>query len=294
MKMSNKDKIKEALSRIENGLAAINTDEDWLEYLKFQSLFYQYSWGNTMMIYLQNPEATFVAGYKTWNKLGRCVKKGSKGIAILCPNIRKEESFKEPKDKSEYHDEEGEKEILEVLKGFRVAYVFDIADTDGSDEAIPVLIKGLSGNSDGEKDIYERLYNVISKKFTIQEVSGTASKGSFNKETAIISIRADLDYVQKIKTLLHETAHGYDFEKNPNESIPRNRRELIAESVAYICCLRLGIDTSSYSISYLQSWLKQKDEIKIVAAEAQRISYLILNTLAEAKDSAFINLKEEQ
>ena len=80
--MSNADRIKAALERIEEGLATINTDEDWLSFLRFQSLFYQYSFGNTMMIFLQNPEATYVMGYKAWNKLGRYVKKGSKGLAI--------------------------------------------------------------------------------------------------------------------------------------------------------------------------------------------------------------------
>ena len=80
--MSNADKIKAALDRIEQGLATINTDEDWMKFLKFQSLFYQYSFGNTIMIFLQNPEATYVMGYKAWNKLGRYVRKGSKGLAI--------------------------------------------------------------------------------------------------------------------------------------------------------------------------------------------------------------------
>lgn len=81
----NQEKIKAALERIENGLAAINTDEDWLSFLSFQSLFYNYSFRNAMLIYTQNPEATYVKGYKAWNRLGRYVKKGAKGLAILAP-----------------------------------------------------------------------------------------------------------------------------------------------------------------------------------------------------------------
>ena len=291
--MSNADKIKAALERIEKGLEAINTDEDWLKFLRFQSLFYQYSFGNTMMIFLQNPEATYVMGYKAWNKLGRYVRKGSKGLAILAPCVKKIEVFKEPENKSEYHDQEGEKETKKVLSGFRIAYVYDIADTDGSDEMLPVLVKGLSGNSDTEKEIYDRLYSVLSKEFMIQEVSGTASKGSYNLESKIISIRSDLEYLQRIKTLLHETAHAYDFKMNPEEDIPRNRRELIAESVAFVVSMRLGLDTSAYSMSYIQSWLKEKEELKVIADTVQKVSYKIITMLAESDDSAFFELKEE-
>ena len=113
--MSNADKIKAALKHIEQGLATINSDEDWISFLRFQSLFYQYSFGNTMMIFLQNPEATYVMGYKAWNKLGGYVRKGSKGLAILAPCIKKVEVFKEPENKSEYHDQEGEKETQKVV-----------------------------------------------------------------------------------------------------------------------------------------------------------------------------------
>ena len=92
----NQDKIKAALDRIEDCLATINTDKDWLDYLCFQSRFYNYSFGNTILIYSQNPEATYVKGYKAWNQLGRYVKKGSRGLAILAPCFRKIETFKEP------------------------------------------------------------------------------------------------------------------------------------------------------------------------------------------------------
>lgn len=290
--MSNADKIKAALERIDQGLATINTDEDWLSFLRFQSLFYQYSFGNTMMIFLQNPEASYVMGYKAWNKLGRYVRKGSKGLAILAPCIKKIEVFKEPENKAIYHDAEGEKETKKVLSGFRIAYVYDIADTDGSDEMLPVLVKGLSGNTETERDIFIRLMTVISKEFVVQEVTGTSSKGSYNLESKIISIRSDLEYLQRIKTLLHETGHAYDFEMNPNESIPRNRRELIAESVAFVVSMRLGLDTSSYSMSYIQSWLRDKEELKVIADTVQKISYRIINLLAESDDFAFFDLKE--
>ena len=289
----NQEKIKTALERIDQSLAAINTDEDWLNFLCFQSRFYNYSFGNAMLIYSQNPEASYVKGYRAWNQLGRYVKKGAKGLAILAPCIQKVEVFKEPENKAEYHDAEGEKEVKKVVKGFRVAYVFDIADTDGDDSQIPVLVKGLAGNSEEEKLIYERLYAFISKEHTIEEVTRTASKGSFNLESKVISVRADLEYLQKVKTLLHEYAHLKDFEMHPEENISRNRRELIAESVAFVVSLRLGLDTSRYSMSYIQSWLKDKDELKQIADAVQKISYHIITELAESSDSAFSMLKDE-
>ena len=289
----NQEKIKAALNRIEDSLAAINTDEDWLKFLSFQAQFYNYSFGNAMLIFSQNPNATYVKGYKAWNKLGRYVKKGSKGLAILAPCIRKVEVFKEPENKNLYHDEEAEKEIKKVVSGFRIAYVYDIADTDGDDSMLPVLVTGLAGNGEQEKEIYERLLNVISKEHCVQEVSGTASKGSFNLETEVISIRGDLEYLQKIKTLLHEYAHLLDFQMHPEDDISRNRRELIAESVAFIVSLRLGLDTSRFSMSYIKSWLKDKEELKIIADSVQKIAYTIITELAESSDSAFSMLKEE-
>ena len=289
----NQEKIKAALNRIEDCLATINTDEDWLNFLCFQAQFYNYSFGNAMLIFSQNPNATYVKGYKAWNKLGRYVKKGSKGLAILAPCIRKVEVFKEPENKNLYHDEEAEKEIRKVVSGFRIAYVYDIADTDGDDSMLPVLVTGLAGNGEQEREIYERLLGVISKEHCVQEVSGTASKGSFNLETKVISIRDDLEYLQKIKTLLHEYAHLLDFQMHPEDDISRNRRELIAESVAFIVSLRLGLDTSRYSMSYIKSWLKDKEELKIIADSVQKIAYTIITELAESSDSAFSMLKEE-
>lgn len=289
----NQEKIKAALNRIDQGLATINTDEDWLNFLCFQAQFYNYSFGNAMLIFSQNPNATYVKGFKAWNNLGRYVKKGSKGLAILAPCIRKVEVFKEPENKNLYHDEEAEKEIRKVVSGFRIAYVYDIADTDGDDGMLPVLVTGLAGNSEQEKEIYERLFGVISKEHCVQEVSGTASKGSFNLETKVISIREDLEYLQKIKTLLHEYAHLLDFQMHPEDDISRNRRELIAESVAFIVSLRLGLDTSRYSMSYIKSWLKDKEELKIIADSVQKIAYTIITELVESSDSAFSMLKEE-
>lgn len=276
----NQEKIKAALERIDSAVESINSNEDWLKFLYFQSRFYTYLFGNAMLFYLQNSEASYVKGYKAWNQLGRYVKKGAKGLAILAPCIRKIEEFNEPKNKAVFHNAEGEKITKKVISGFRMTYVYDIANTDGSDEYLPVLVTGLFGNGEQEKQIYKTLVTIISKKHTIKEVEKTASKGSYNLESGVISVRSDLEYYQKIKTVLHEYAHAIDFKMHPDSGIRRNIRELIAESTAFVVAERLGLDTSRYSVSYIKSWMKDRKELKEIADTVQKISYQIINEIA--------------
>lgn len=292
-KSSNQEKIQAALDRIDNAVENINTDADWLAFLAFSSKFYNYSARNTLLIYAQNPAASYVKGYKAWNQLGRYVKKGAKGIAILAPCVKKVEEFTEPENKAEYQDAEAEKVTKKVITGFKVTYVFDISDTDGSDEQLPVLVKGLAGNTEQEQQLYENLKAYISTVHPVQEVTGTSSKGSYNLETSVISVRADLESAQKVKTILHEYAHSLDFARDPDESISRNRRELVAESVAYVVSMRLGLDTSRYSTGYIKSWLTDKDELKAVADTVQKVASAILSNLASSGIAAFADLKDE-
>lgn len=277
------EKIKAALEQIEKGIAAIDTDKDWLQFLTFQSRFYSYSIGNTMLIYKQNPDASFVKGYRAWNDLGRYVKKGSKGIAILAPCVRKAKDDDKLADRTVCKRDTEEKD-KKVVAGFRIAYVYDIADTAGSDEFLPVLVKGLAGNSDRERVIYEKLRDIISQEHLVLEVTGTVPKGSYNIETGIISINTDYDYLQRIKTLLHECAHAVDFTMNPGEDIKKNVRELIAESVAFVVMQYMRFDTSAYSIGYIKSWMKDAEELKNVAATVQKIACWIIDKLLEAMD----------
>ena len=126
-----------------------------------------------------------------------------------------------------------------------------------------------------------------------REVENTSSKGSYSVSTGVICVRSDLEYTQKIKTIIHEYAHCIDFTLNPDVEISRNKRELIAESVAFVVSMHLGIDTSSYSIGYLKTWLKDKDEMKEIADIVQKIASIIINELAESLDPAFSALQEE-
>ena len=290
----NQEKIKRALESIEEGLATINTDEGYRHYLEFCSSFYQYSYNNIILITMQFPSASYVAGYTTWRKMNRYVKRNERGIGILCPIIRKVTNFKEPDDKNVFNDEEAEKEVKKVLSGFKIGYVFDLSQTEGDDSMLPVLVRGLAGNSEQEKTTYEALYSYVSCHYSVKEVTGISAKGSFNIETQEITIRADLEYRQKIKSLLHELSHAIDFAMNPDVKFPRNKRELIAESSCFVVCLRMGIDVSEYSFGYIKSWLREPKEIGEIADAVQKISCRIINQLAEYSDFASFHLKEDE
>lgn len=290
--MSTDDRIKQALTCIDKALDSINTNESWLEYLRFQSLFYRYSAQNTMLIYSQRPEASFVMGYKSWNKIGRYVVKGSQAIKILAPCYKKVDSIVEPKDDNKYFDAEAEHEIKKVLSGFKVANVFDIQDTAGDDSRLPILITGLKGDTEEIRKIYEWILFAVSKEHKVVMVERTASKGSYNLETEVISVRSDLEPLALCKTLLHEWSHAINFRQFPDDKISRNQRELIAESSAYIVALRLSLDTSAYSFPYIKSWLKSKDEIKEIADATQKAAYEIIMKLASSEGALF-NLQED-
>ena len=267
------EKINDALKMIEDGLSKIQTNKDWIKYLQFVSRFYSYSPNNIMLIYMQDPNASFVKGYNSWKSLNRFVKKGAKGIAIFAPCIKKVETKDE---------DTGETTTIKTLNGYKITYVYDIENTDGSDEFLPTLVTGLKGDGEHEQRIYEKLYSLISKEHFIKEVEGTSSKGSFNLDSQEICIRSDLSYLQKIKTILHEYAHAQDFSTNPSEDVSRTQRELVAESVAFILCNIMGLNTSSYSFLYLHSWDRSNEELKSVIDAIQKLSFKMVTLLKDA------------
>lgn len=128
------------------------------------------------------------------------------------------------------------------------------------------------------------MLRLISSECSVQEVTGTASKGSYNLETGVICVNADYDYMQKAKTFLHEYAHAMDFKMRPDMDIKKNVRELVAESVAFVVAKCLEFDTSCYSISCINSWLKDTEELKSVAETIQKISSCIINKISESED----------
>lgn len=267
--------VEEAYQSLQDVLANLGSIESWLAYLNFQSKFYNYSFYNTLMILSQNPLASYVAGYKTWQSMNRFVRKGEKGIRILAPLVTKR---RDP----------APGEAPTFIKGFRLVSVFDFSQTEGSEEELPLLVTGLRHTVHGEEEILHEIKSVIT--VPIIEVEKLSSKGSYNPTTKRIKIKSELTTVQKIKTLIHEYAHHvhhtcYEGQESYNAS------EVIAESSAYIVCRILGIDTSDYSAPYIESWKDASSNLADIGVKVQKVSSEII-ALLEGSTSSNTALKE--
>ena len=234
--------------------------------LQFKTKFYRYSFNNCWLIYVQCPTATYIAGYKTWQQLGRQVNKGEKAISILAPIIKKVE-------------ENGEE--VKRLVGFRTASVFDIGQTSGTE--VPEIPKPqlLEGDSEQIQEVLTRLETFAEAKgfpVSYENLQGNAL-GRFSLLSYTISIRTDLEPLQRTKTLVHELAHALMHKDTSPESDKGHLCELEAESCAFIVCNRLGLDTSRYSFPYLLNWADHPNELLPAAERAAKVADEILETL---------------
>lgn len=272
----------EILDRLTVGIRTLGETEAWQRWLQVQSQFWHYSANNTLLIGLQRPDATRVAGFRAWQSLGRQVRKGEKGIVILAPMVKrfnKEEAATEGTD--------GNSEGRAVV-GFRPAYVFALEQTDGA-ELPPSPCHRLQGDAPSEQ-LAELEAVATSRGFYVEWVAGSAMAGdSINGDTNFtkrrIRVRADLASAQQLKTLAHELGHMLLHESC---EITRQRAELEAESVAWIICDQLGIDSSEYTFGYVATWLNGTEKaIEAVRDSAGRIASAARTILsATAAESA--------
>lgn len=241
-------KIDEARQRLESAVAELTTSEGWKQYLDTQSKFHRYSFGNVMLIGFQCPDATQVAGYRAWQALERQVRKGEKGIAILAPII-----YRKKNDAGEtvtQHDDSGRSCV-----GFRTVHVFDIAQTDGPD--LPELPCHRLDSDSGLTDLSDTLIaHVMSEGLELaRESIPGETNGYIARAERRIVIDSDLSRDQSLKPLIHELAHWHDLDPGQDlaEHYDRADAELVAESVAYVVASSVGLDTSDYSVGYLES-----------------------------------------
>jgi antirestriction protein ArdC len=242
-----------AVKKIEEGLKNLMSDETWKQYLRMQAKFHKYSFCNTILILAQNPDATYVAGYKAWQKLGRYVKKGEKGIMILAPIIAKPQKQDKP--------EQEETDNTRRLVGFTTAHVFDVSQTEGKPLPVPKICE----LAENKPELYRRLLSVV--PFPVTEAEDLAGANGYITNNGRIYILSSLPATHKAKTLIHEWAHGL---MHQTQYISRKQAELEAESVAFTVCSALGLDTSSYSFGYLATWAKE-DAIALLKDSAARI-----------------------
>ena len=279
------DQLKEITERLEQGVKDIFTSEMYTKYLLTMSKFHNYSFNNTLLIAMQRPDATLVAGYNAWkNKFNRYVKKGEKGIQIIAPAPVKEREEREKIDKDTgltVLNESGEPEIEvveRVIPRFRVTTVFDYAQTDG--EPLPTLeVNELTARVKDYTLLKEAIEQVSPVPIRFGEIEGNA-KGYYSHVDKEICVRADMGESQTIKTMIHEVAHAMlhdsDQMKQRGEKKDQLTKETEAESIAFTVCSALDIDTSDYSFPYVASWASGKelkelkdsmDTIRLTAAD---------------------------
>lgn len=278
-KKDRRSAYNEVAEMLENGVKEVFASERYKEYLNFVSKFYNYSHNNTLLIMLQNPEASFVASYTDWkNKHNRNVKYGEKGLKIIAPSpykVKVEVPVHDENKTPVVVDGKPLTEVKEIQKlGFKVVSVFDVSQTDGEPFIVPDF-----GNKELEADIddYSALFEAISSTtpFEVKFDDIKGAKGLCSYDSKTITINNGMSQAQNIKTLLHEIAHSRLH--NPNKTFDRpsrDKREVQAESVAFVVANKLGLDTSEYSFDYIAGWssnqeIKElKESLEIIQKEA--------------------------
>ena len=278
-------KLKEYYDRMEQAVATILTNADVRDYLKKIALFRKYSFANTLFIVLQKPSATRVAGLKTWNRVGRYVKKGEKGIMIFAPMFGRQKR-QEPSD--------GERDLVEEgsvigetdgtrLIGFKAVYVYDIAQTDGAE----IKCDELQGSADftisedvDVRSLFEWILELSPVPVKFRAISGSR-KGYYDALADEIVLAESLTDLEKPRTLIHEIAHKLALSANEHDMSHDERpmAEVIAEGATFVVCNYLGIDTGSCSFSYVAAWGKDLKKIMSWGSAVMRVANRIIDLL---------------
>ena len=294
------EKFKEITDRLEQGIAELFDSERYKEYLKVMSKFHNYSFRNTVLIAMQKPDASLVAGFSAWkNNFGRNVMKGQKGIKIIAPSpfkIKQEMEKIDPHTQKPVIGKDGkpvteEKEI--TIPAYKVVSVFDVSQTEGR-ELPDIAVDELTGDVDRYKDFFAALEKTSPVPIGFEKIEGGAH-GYYHLENKRIAIDEGMSQLQTLKTAIHEIAHAklHDIDLNaPKDEQPRvdrRTREVEAESVAYTVCQHYGLDTSDYSFGYVAGWSSGRE-----LAELKSSLETIRSAAAEIINSIDANIAELQ
>jgi antirestriction protein ArdC len=260
------DPVAASLLLLERSVEAIQDSETFRAYLSAQARFHHYSWGNVLLILSQRPDATRVAGYRTWQQLNRQVKRGEKAIRIIAPTHYKRKE----------QDEQTGEDVERQVTFFRGASVFDISQTEG--EPLPeVAVPVLDGSAGAE--LYARLEGVALIE-GLRVTTGHESfmqrpqmMGFYEPATQSIFLR-EAAQLQKTKTLAHELAHHF-----ARHELSGPESETEAESVSYVILAHHGLDSGERSFPYIATWSKDKAVLKAALATIQAVSTTILDRL---------------
>jgi len=263
----NHDHLLESLS---NGVVGLVTSEKWTQYLEVQSRFHTYSPNNVMLIMLQNPHATRVAGYKKWQELGRQVMATEQALRIFAPMRYKKDDVLDAERASE-------------VRGFKLVPVFDISQTEGPE--LPDVVNKLTGLApEGVFATLSAFASTIGFRVELPEALESGVNGDTTHSLGRIRVLASNSGAQQVKTLAHEIGHAllHDPEVPTTKELTRGLMELEAESTAYVICAALGMDTSDYSFGYVAGWAGGAPEavqgIKASTSRIQRATSAVLKT----------------
>ena len=275
-KPTNRERLQQITAGIEQGIKELFESEKYMRYLSVMSRFHRYSVNNTMLIYMQKPDATLVAGYNKWkNQFERHVKKGEHGITIIAPTPFKkkiEEQKLDPDTKAPILDAEG-KAVMEEreveIPMFRPVKVFDVSQTDG--KPLPELASSLSGNVQNYEAFMEALRRSAPVPLSVEPMAANMD-GYFSPDQQRIAIRAGMSEVQTVSAAVHEIAHSklHNYakaqeeaaragDKEPPKKKDRNTEEVEAESISYAVCQYYGIQTGENSFGYIANWSQGKE-----------------------------------
>ena len=289
------EKLKEITDRLEQGIAELFDSERYREYLKVMSKFHNYSFRNTVLIAMQKPDASLVAGFSAWKKnFERNVMKGQKGIKIIAPSpykIKQEMQKIDPHTQKPIIGKDGkpvteEKEI--TIPAYKVVSVFDVSQTEGK-ELPDIAVDELTGDVDRYKDFFAALEKTSPVPIAFENIEG-GSHGYYHLEDKRIAINEGMSELQTLKTAIHEIAHAklHDIDLNaPKDEqqphVDRRTREVEAESVAYTVCQHYGLDTSDYSFGYVAGWSSGRElsELKSSLETIRSAAAEIINSIDE-------------
>ena len=261
-----KQLAENALDQLADALAN-GKSENLLRYLAVMARFHKYSWSNLLLIALQRPDASHVAGFHTWRKFGRFVRKGAKGIAIFAPMVGKKTATGE--------DTEDEQTRL---FGFRTAYLFDIADTEGKElPAFPTV--------SGDPQHYtERLKSFIAAQGITLEFSSSIAPARGLSKGGTIVILPDLSPAETASVLAHEVAHELLHRDERRKQTTTTIRETEAEAVAFVVCEAIGLHTGTAAADYIQLWEGDKNTLAQSLQFIQSTAIQILTAIGAAED----------
>ena len=262
-------KIDETLEQLQTGIEELYQSEKYKQYLDTMSKFHSYSVNNCLLIAMQKPDASLVAGYTAWrDKFHRQVLKGEKGITIIAPSPYRKthEVAVKGTDGQPVLDKDGNPVTEEreyVHQAFRIAKVFDVSQTDG--EPLPALTTELKDPVEGFDDYLDVLKAMAPVPVRFDHIESGA-KGYYSPVRQEIVIQRGMPEEQTLKTILHECAHAQLGHGGEDDHFDRHTKEVQAESVAYVCCKALGFDTSEYSFGYIAGWSSGRDQKELKAS----------------------------